>query len=171
MVAAVGYVLQGVLASATVLAPCRAFRCARVVAVGQRLHLLLMTDDLFDEVRQQDGAAPLPGFRKLPGGFDRLLAAWSVRGPLAYVEADYFGGAGTQAAAVWQAGDLVLGPVVETAVQVARAEPVPISMALRRLGVSAHGYVDEFEAVGLGRHRNPDDWLEELPGSDSGLSP
>jgi hypothetical protein len=38
---------------------------------------------------------------------------------------------------------------------------VPDSPALRRLGVSAQGYVDEFEAVGLARHRNMDDWLEE----------
>src|SRR5687768_2696702 len=31
---------------------------------------------------------------------------------IAYVEAEFFGGAGTQAAAVWEEGRLVFGPVV-----------------------------------------------------------
>jgi hypothetical protein len=160
-VIAVGYVLQGVLGSSAVLAPCHVFQHAHIVAVGQNLRLLLMTDGFFDEVRQQGAEAPLPGFWKLPIGFDRLLAAWSVQGPVAYVEADYFGGVGTQAAAAWDAGDLALGPLTETEDPMEPASPSPISHALRRLGVSAKGYVDEFEAVGLGRHRDMDDWLEE----------
>jgi hypothetical protein len=105
----------------------------------------------------------LPGFWKVPPGFDRLLAAWSARGPIAYVEAEYFGGVGTEAAAVWHAGDLALGPLLETADPLPTAGRSPISQALRRLGVSAHGYVDEFEAVGLGRCRYMDDWLNEAP--------
>ena len=40
------------------------------------------------------------------------------------------------------------------------ADASPISQALRRLGLSAQGYVDEFEAVGLGRLHDMDDCLE-----------
>ena len=116
--------------------------------------------EFFDEVRQ-DGAEPsVPGFWKLPTGFDRLLANWSTCGPVAYVEADYFGGVGTQVAAVWDGGQLVLGPVVESVRPLAPQDPSPISRALRRLGVSARGQFDEFEAAGLGRHRQMEDWLE-----------
>lgn len=80
---------------------------------------------------------------------------------MAYVEAEYFGGVGTQAAAVWDARDLALGPLIEAEDPLAAERPFPISQALRRLGVSAQGYVDEFEAVGLDKHRDMDDWLKE----------
>jgi hypothetical protein len=157
----VGYELQGVLASEAGLERCRAFRNARVVVLGRGVRLLLMTDDFFDEVRRPGVEVPLPGFWKLPTGFDRLLAAWSVRAPLAYVEAEYFGGVGTQVAAVWDTGERVMGPLAVHEGPPVLASPSPISLALRRLGVSADGHVDEFDAVGLGRHRNMDGWLQE----------
>jgi hypothetical protein len=158
-----GYHLQGVLGTSAVLAPGRGFAHARVVALGQGICLLPMTDELHDEVRR-DGAGTMAEFWKLPAGFDDVLAAWSERGPVAYVEAEYFGGVGTQAAAVWDAGRLVLGPVI--AEERDEADPSPISRALRRLGVSAGDHVDEFDAVGLGRHRDLDDWLDEVDRSE-----
>jgi hypothetical protein len=80
---------------------------------------------------------------------------------VAYVEADYFGGVGSQVAALWDAGQLVLGPVVRPEHRRTRGDLSPISQALRRLGVSARGHVDEFDAVGLGQHRHVEDWLED----------
>ena len=68
-----------------------------------------MTDEVFDGVTDGSTAGDL-GFGRLPGGFERLLAQWSVSGPVAYVEAEYFGGVGEQRAAVWADGALVLGP-------------------------------------------------------------
>ena len=47
----------------------------------------------------------------LPNGFDRVLAGWSAAGPVAYVEADYFGGVGSQRAVLWLRGEVVLGPL------------------------------------------------------------
>ncbi|WP_162908413.1 hypothetical protein [Allorhizocola rhizosphaerae] len=85
---------------------------------------------------------------------------------MAYVELDYFGGVGSQFAAVWHGGILVLGPLVLT-----EDEPLPapgwspISQALRRLGVSVDGHYDEFDAIGLGRHRHVEDWLPARPPS------
>jgi hypothetical protein len=149
-----------------VLEPCHAFNHARVVTLRQGLRLLLMTDDLFDEIQHDSAEAPVPGFWKLPIGFDQSLAAWSMQGPVAYVEADYFGGVGTQIAAVWDAGALVLGPLAEPETRTAPTRSTPISQALRRLGVSAHGHVDEFDAIGLGRHRDTDNWLDEVSSDD-----
>jgi hypothetical protein len=157
----VGYVLQGVLGSAAALEPSRAFAHAHVVVLDQDLRLLLMTDDLFDEVRLGGVDPPSWGFLRLPAGFDRTLAAWSDRGPVAYVEAEYFGGVGTQAAIVWAGGEVVLGPLVTSEAQTDPMDRSPISRALSRLGVSARGHVDEFAAVGLGRHRDLDGWLGE----------
>jgi len=71
---------------------------------------------------------------------------------LAYIEAEFFGGAGTQACVVFtdgrQVGQLL---VSETA----------INHALHILGVSKGNAYDEFEAVGLGAHRDTDAWLEQ----------
>ncbi|WP_191301498.1 hypothetical protein [Lentzea cavernae] len=40
------------------------------------------------------------------------LAGWSACGPVAFVDAEYFGGNGFQRAQVWDAGRGVLGPLV-----------------------------------------------------------
>jgi hypothetical protein len=68
---------------------------------------------LFDETRQGGEAdqrfAPAQLF---PPGFEAVLAAWSAVDPVAYVEAEYFGGIGSQFAAVWRGGTLVLGPLI-----------------------------------------------------------
>ncbi|WP_165950309.1 hypothetical protein [Actinomadura sp. GC306] len=131
---------------------------ARVVRLSHSLSLLPMTDVLFDAVTVA-GAPELEGFWKAPAGFGRLLAACSATGPVAYVEADYFGGTGTQSAQVWDAEEVVLGPLHLGAREPSAAAGTPISQALRRLGVTKGNHADEFDAVGLRRHRRTDDWL------------
>ncbi|WP_457513581.1 hypothetical protein [Streptomyces sp. TE33382] len=117
-----------------------------------------MTDALFDAVTV-GGASEPDGFWKAPTGFDRLLSACSEAGPVAYIEADYFGGAGTQNAQVWDAGKIVLGPLRLAVGEPSPATGTPISQALQRLGAAKGNHVDEFSAVGLGRHRDTVDWL------------
>jgi len=159
----VAYVLHGVIGTAEVLQPCRAFAHAVVIPLGHGLYLLPMTGDLIEEVRRGDPVDPrLMPCERFPPGFDRTLADWSQAGPVAYVEAEYFGGTGSQLAAVWQAGQLVLGPIIKAEdAPPSAAGKSPISQALRCLGVSAGGHFDEFDAVGLGRHRDTDGWFDE----------
>jgi hypothetical protein len=160
-----GYVLQGVIAPARALLPRRAFANGVIVDLGQGLGMMPMTAALFDEIRQGDEGDPrfAPAYL-FPPRFEVVLAAWSVIDPVAYVEADYFGGIGSQFAAVWQGGTLALGPLMLT-----EDEPwplpgcSPISQALRHLGVSAEGQYDEFDAIGLGRHRQVSEWLPAHP--------
>ena len=154
-----GYRLEAVIGSAAVLsAAIGGHEAMALVPLRQGLGLVPMTDEAFDAVN--DGTAGgLPGFWKLPGGFGGLLSSWSARGPVAYLEADYFGGVGTQAAAVWDGGSLAFGPEF-----IGEAGPVPvsgtpISRALARLGVTRGNHYDEFEAAGLGRERDTEDWL------------
>lgn len=131
---------------------------AQVVPLRQGLALMPITDEVFDAVTDGSDIGDL-GFWRLPGGFDTLLAQWSAAGPIAYVEAEYFGGVGEQRAAVWAEGALALGPLdVPTKKWLSRAVS-PISQALRRLGARRTLGEDEFEAVGLDRHRNNDGWI------------
>ncbi|NJP44570.1 hypothetical protein [Actinacidiphila epipremni] len=134
--------------------------------LGQGLALLPMTDELFDAVTNGDTGCAW-GFFFLPGGFGARLARWSAAGaggaaagPLAYVEADFFGGVGEQHAAVWQGGDLALGPLHMGVDEPFDADGSPISQALRHLGAVAGDAYDEFAAVGLRRHRRTGDWAE-----------
>ncbi|MFE0626682.1 hypothetical protein ACFW3D_06890 [Streptomyces sp. NPDC058864] len=117
-----------------------------------------MTDTQFASVAEDSGARVL-GFRRLPDGFARALADASAGGPVAHVEAEYFGGVGEQRAAVWDGGTIAPGPL-----HVAEGRPFPssgspISQALRRWGAVAGAGEDEFSAVGLDRHRHGEAWI------------
>ncbi|MDN3260744.1 hypothetical protein QWJ26_13150 [Streptomyces sp. CSDS2] len=130
---------------------------ARVVALRQGLSLLPMTDELVD-ARAGAGGTEVLGFQRLPAGFERTLAGWSVAGSLAYVEVESFGGVGEERAAVWAGGGLVLGPL-DVPVKRWFSWPVgPVSQALRRLGARGGRGGDAFDAVGLDRHRWTEDW-------------
>jgi hypothetical protein len=155
----VGYQLQAVIASDELLrVASREVPGARVVPLHQGLSLMPMTDEVFDAVTNGSDGGDL-GFWRLPGGFETLLAQWSSAGPIAYVEAEYFGGVGGQRAAVWVGGSLTLGPL-DTPAKKWFSRPVsPISQALRRLGARKSLGEDEFETVGLDRHRNNEDWI------------
>jgi hypothetical protein len=152
------YDLHAVIADEEALRVAARDLSARLVPIGQGLSLLPMTDALFETVADGSGAGVL-GFRRLPAGFEKALALWSAGGPVAYVEAEYFGGVGEQRAAVWDGGTLALAPL-----HVDEGEPLPsagspISQALRRLGVVTSAGQDEFSAVRLDRHRHSDSWI------------
>jgi hypothetical protein len=85
--------------------------------------------------------------------------AASRLGPIAYVEAEFFGGVGEQASVVWDHGEAVLGPMVQEFSPGAPTAMVgPINAALRWLGVTALVGRDEFDTLELGRHRHVEDW-------------
>ncbi|CAM5269713.1 hypothetical protein SALBM311S_12524 [Streptomyces alboniger] len=154
-----GYDLQAVIAGGEVLrAASRPLSAARMASLGQGLSLMPMTDALFDSVAEGSDTGAL-GFWRLPGGFDRTLADWSTAGPVAYVEAEYFGGVGEQQAVVWDGGIIVLGPLHVREGRPFAIAGSAISQALRRLGAVASAGEDEFSAVGLDRHRHGEQWI------------
>jgi hypothetical protein len=71
----------------------------------------------------------------------------------AVIDTDYFGGAGSQAAAVYHGTTELMPPETSSTFG-------PINRALRRLGVNAYGHRDEFETVGLHRFRDFSDLFE-----------
>ncbi|HWM04281.1 MAG TPA: hypothetical protein VNP92_18245 [Actinophytocola sp.] len=103
---------------------------------------------------------PESGFHVLTPGVAALVEAGSVISTVAYVEADYLGREGRQAAAVWRAGVLVTGPLLLGRQEAFTAGTAPISVALRALGVAGAGRRDEFVVAGLGRRRHTEDWAD-----------
>jgi hypothetical protein len=86
----------------------------------------------------------------LPAALDQLCKDLSKTAELAYIEAESFGGAGMQAFALYRKGGLVEGPIVGEHA---------INDALKALGVESNvPEQDEFDVVGLGKHRGTDQW-------------
>ncbi len=150
--------LKAVIAGSGLLAAMASgLSSARVVDLKQGLALLPISDALSDAVADADRPRRTD-FWSLPPGFDLVLAKWSKQGPVAYVEAEYFGGVGEENVAVWCDGQLVLGPLHLVEGELPSSEGSPVCRALRVLGVRPGEREDEFTAVGLGRHRNVEGW-------------
>lgn len=90
---------------------------------------------------------------ELPETLAALCLQLSERCELAYIEAELFGGAGTQAHAFFVHNKAAGTP------QIARDA---INSALLRLGVRRRPDKDEFDVVGLGQHRNTDSWVQSV---------
>lgn len=159
-----GYEVRGVIAGmplaqiiATEFGP-----GTRALGLEQGFALVPYTDRAYDRFQNRHGE-PIDPFRRLGSMVAGLLANTSRSGPLAYVEAEYFGGVGEQHAAVWDGGALVLGPISIGFREAIPAQGTAISRALRRIGVTgADETRDEFDVVGLRTHRRLEDWLPDL---------
>ncbi len=119
------------------------------------LGLIPLSEELYDAVTKGDtenyekGA---PCFTYLSRQVASWLQSLSTGATIAYAEAEYFGGSGGQCAVVWRNGTEVLPPI--------KAKDA-INQALSMLGVQAAHGMDEFDTVGLGRHRMMEDWVKE----------
>ncbi|MFD8380224.1 hypothetical protein ACFV2X_17020 [Streptomyces sp. NPDC059679] len=119
-----------------------------------------VTEAVVAPLAQRLGLMPLP--TALRSDLPRILCALSQGGPVAHVKADFWGGDGHQAAALWRAGVQVWGPVQTSEFDGLR-EDWPINAALARLGVvsadpRAPDCRDLFVEVGLGQGRDEEDW-------------
>lgn len=123
---------------------------AVVASLPQGFGFLPATDDLYDELG--DGDAPHDEFWRLSDGLARLGVELSRGGPVAWVETDYFGGTGEQAAMVWKNGEVISEP--------RKSRLGAIHHALQWLDVEKGTAEDRFDALGLGRHRHTVDWAE-----------
>lgn len=124
--------------------------------------MILLTDEFFDNLSERfpsDANDPYEGFSFLNDSVSQWAMQLSKTTPIAYVEADYFGGNGSQSAIAWDAGVVKLGPLPGKFGGVDQATG-PINQALRFLGAQLMSARDEFEAVGLQRGRDHEDWLK-----------
>ncbi len=86
--------------------------------------------------------------------FAHHVAGIGAAGEYALIETDYFGGHGDQVAAVYRKG------VEEPLFASQRVRRGAINDALRKIGVRACKGMDEFDTLGLGRHRDFDHYFE-----------
>ncbi len=97
------------------------------------------------------------------GWAERIAQAATGRVAVIYIEAEFFGGVGSQAAVGWQGGVVGFGPLrTQTPTEdregyavVGESDDMAINAALRWLGVTRTELRDEFDTVGLGRRAIP----------------
>jgi hypothetical protein len=90
------------------------------------------------------------GTAEVPDGITAIAEAIVKSGRVVYVEAEFFGGDGIQACVTWDSSLQASRPLVDGGA---------INTALRFLGVEVGGHHDEFDALGLGRHRGTEAWV------------
>jgi hypothetical protein len=152
-----GHCIEGLVVPAALVAAAR--EVSVVVALpldAADLSFIPMTDQLFDFLAERTPSSmqrPYPEFWKLSGAGVAWLHSLSIAGRVAYIETEYFGGTGAQAAAVWESGNLIFGPEQSEMIG-------PVDRALALLGVKSAGGRDEFDVAGLRKHRSNERWLE-----------
>lgn len=146
------YVIQAIIARPHALVG-TALGQGRIVPLAQQLALLPLTRAVREALSLPFCPLTDEGARAtLPPGLVEMVRTASVGGRAAYVEAELFGGAGLQACLLAEGGTGTEGPQVG---------PEAINVALRYLGVQRGASVDEFDALGLGRHRDTEQWEGE----------
>ena len=101
-----------------------------------------------------DGGVPYPELPHLSLALERVIVQGTYTDPIAYFETRYLDETGTEAAAVWQHGRRILGPLhrERPTFRDPRADPTaPVCTALRALGVWHRPGRDEFDELGLSR--------------------
>src|SRR5581483_12196107 len=109
----------------------KGFLNASVIPLEQGFAFLPLDNDLYEEVYK----------------INRKPLIWLARlfkpVPIAWIETDYFGGFGTKSAILWKDGKK----------KRFREAFGGIDKAMHELGVVCKGDKDEFDTLGLGRHR------------------
>lgn len=131
---------------------------ARTVDLRGGWQAIPVDEALYAAIEAKHPGAICPsGLDVSPLGLSEALAAATAKGGgLAYVETEYFGGTGVQAATAFIDGHEVVSP------QSAKGAG-PINQALRRIGVTRTDANDEFDAIGLGERRTMTDYEPEGP--------
>lgn len=115
-----------------------------------RLALIPLPDELMDAAGWPVSSDLTPEENPLiRPQVEAFLVQASQEGLIGYVQAEYWGGAGEQFAFGWQGGVLVYPS----------SDQQDVNGLLKVLGVR-RGTNDEWDTIGLGRHRHTEDWLK-----------
>lgn len=133
-----------------------------VVELPQGYGLVPITPGVFDHLGGSTAEPFGDTFCLLSSGIEAVARRASYTGPIAYLEAEMFGGTGTQAMVAWRDGEIWLEPAT-TEFEWPPPDPASNSQwafnqALRELGVDRGAAFDEFDALNLGKHRHTEGW-------------
>jgi hypothetical protein len=145
-----GYVLVSLLGKESTLQPAvERYENAVVIPLTDELALLPITTKLSDELHtdRSKRAYDLEGLWELSPEIMSVAAALSHAGLVAYLEAEFFGGTGSQAVLVWETGEITFGPFLtgnEPGFEHPPLRERAFNRVLQKFGVSADDSIDGF---------------------------
>jgi hypothetical protein len=150
-----GYEIQAIVGKISALGVLSSTcKYAKVSPLKQGFGLIPVVDQLFEELqcRQQNvfHSVDFTRFSRLSPALANALTEVSKSGPVAYIEAEFFGGTGGQSSIAWTNSAVSFGPE--------KSEDA-INKVLRHLGVEVAEMTDEFDTLGLGQNRRTERWF------------
>ncbi|MGE5415669.1 MAG: hypothetical protein ACM3UZ_02675 [Acidobacteriota bacterium] len=148
------FYLRGILAKTDITTEiCSDYPNIRSIVLQDDIYFIPITDEIYDQIDLS--SSEMTGPCSLGETFTQYLITKSENAKVAYIEAKYWGGIGGQAGCIWYGGELVYELVYEDNMEA-------INNVLSLMGIHAETGKDEFDTVGLGRHRHIEDWLKEI---------
>jgi hypothetical protein len=127
------------------------FKKAEIRMLEQGIGIIPMTEDLYDEINNSETSDDVKPFAFLTSNIQGKILELITTGMIAYVEAEYHDGKGSQSGILWNNGIRIA-----FFANINRA----INAILKTFGVSAEYGMDEFDTLGFDRHRDTSDWGE-----------
>jgi len=147
-----GYYLRAFVGRCDDLKPiAEAYHEAKIIPLDQGISLVPHTEELYDQINNFDSSANLQSFEFLTAKIESEILKVIDHKPIAYVEADYFGGKGGQVGIIWTGGKRIA--------EFKYGQDV-INTVLKHFDVRADKGKDEFATLQFDRHRNTADWLD-----------
>lgn len=153
-----GHSITAIIGAPAAVGPvAQAAGCPTPKALPLGLVIAALGHDQIDRLTALQSGPYLDGFAYLSERLSAVLSDAARVDAIAYVETEYFfGGRGSQSAAVFARGELAFRATLGTGADFA-AGKAPINAALERLGVVASAGSDEFDTLGLARFRSLED--------------
>ena len=126
------------------------FTQAKLVLLTPQIALIPMTENLFNEINQNNQHNSIGKYEFLTTTIEKTILGIIKDRMVAYIEAEYFGGQGVQSGIVWKTGNRIFEE--ELGVNT-------INQILKLFGIVRLDPLDEFDTIGLGRHRHTEKWI------------
>jgi hypothetical protein len=134
------------------------FKFSKMVPLTSKIGLIPMTKELYDEINNFGTSKAMENWEYLTIDMERQIVRVPGNHMIAYTEIEYFGGSGGQSGIIWKNGIRIFE---------ANFEQDVVNSILRHFGVVTEEFKrDEFDSVGLGRHRDTRDWIQEQQRKD-----
>ncbi|MBJ6367504.1 hypothetical protein L3X37_02735 [Sabulilitoribacter arenilitoris] len=127
------------------------FSEAQIVDLKHGFSLIPMTEELFDEINNDEASAGISTFEFLDKKMEQKTIELVGDKEIAYVESDFFGGKGGHIGIIWKNKQCVF---------LGKFKKGTMNKVLKKLGVIRTLLKDEFETVGLDKNRHTEDWIE-----------
>jgi hypothetical protein len=126
----------------------KSFSNSTITELKQSLALILLTEELYNEISKQQPSTHVKGFEYLTDNIEKGILNVIEDSTIGYIEADYFGGEGSQAGIIWRSGKRIFE----------KHGDCIINEVARYFDAKAEEGKDEFDTLGFGLIESDRSW-------------